>query len=205
MNMKETTLYKKCNNCEEIKPLTNFEKDKRKKTGYTNRCYTCKYRSQSPENVAVQRLRYRSKRDGGKFNITPKEFRKMTKFFGGKCAYCQVNGGETTDHIIPVAYGGSHTLGNLIPACRSCNSSKGTESFLTFADRKRLTEIDKNLVVQWIALNEGIDVKQALSKLIVHEVLHTSQTEPTPAELEEVTKTVIKYVSREVETVDLII
>jgi len=29
------------------------------------------------------------------------------------------------DHVVPLIRGGRHSVGNIIPACRSCNSSKG--------------------------------------------------------------------------------
>lgn len=40
------------------------------------------------------------------------------------CTYC--NGPcETVDHIVPLVLGGTNHEGNLTPACRGCNSSKG--------------------------------------------------------------------------------
>lgn len=29
------------------------------------------------------------------------------------------------DHVIPLARGGRHGIGNVLPACQPCNSSKG--------------------------------------------------------------------------------
>ena len=40
------------------------------------------------------------------------------------CAACAAPGPSTVDHIIPIARGGSHTIGNLMPLCQPCNSSK---------------------------------------------------------------------------------
>ena len=45
----------------------------------------------------------------------------------GLCHYC---GGKfssadlTMDHIVPVTRGGKSTRGNVVPACRECNSKK---------------------------------------------------------------------------------
>lgn len=43
---------------------------------------------------------------------------------GGRCAYCGVVAPLTMDHVVPVSRGGWHAIGNILPACRSCNSSK---------------------------------------------------------------------------------
>jgi len=41
------------------------------------------------------------------------------------CTYCGERGKKLEcDHIIPVAKGGSHDLGNLTTACKACNQSK---------------------------------------------------------------------------------
>lgn len=51
---------------------------------------------------------------------------------GGLCWYCgtglSLKGVEnqmTIDHVLPRSKGGSRGLGNLVPACRGCNLSKG--------------------------------------------------------------------------------
>lgn len=48
------------------------------------------------------------------------------------CAYCgkRCKGRLTQDHITPLIQGGSHTLHNVIAACRSCNSRKGNRAIL---------------------------------------------------------------------------
>ena len=40
------------------------------------------------------------------------------------CAACAAPGPSEVDHIVPIARGGAHTIGNLMPLCRSCNRSK---------------------------------------------------------------------------------
>jgi hypothetical protein len=41
-----------------------------------------------------------------------------------KCAYCGKKGPLTDEHVFPVVYGGLDEIGNLVPACGTCNSSK---------------------------------------------------------------------------------
>lgn len=45
------------------------------------------------------------------------------RILGRDCHYCGDHANEV-DHIVPVARGGATRLRNLVPACKSCNSSK---------------------------------------------------------------------------------
>lgn len=43
------------------------------------------------------------------------------------CAYCGCQGDLEVEHVVPISKGGSHHLGNIVPACHSCNSNKHTK------------------------------------------------------------------------------
>lgn len=55
---------------------------------------------------------------------------------GGRCYYCGIELDPSTnasiDHLIPQSEGGLHSLENVVPACRRCNSAKGTKSLEAF-------------------------------------------------------------------------
>jgi 5-methylcytosine-specific restriction endonuclease McrA len=42
-----------------------------------------------------------------------------------ECQYCGTRRDLTLDHVIPSSKGGQHTWGNLVTACKRCNSLKG--------------------------------------------------------------------------------
>lgn len=59
----------------------------------------------------------------------------------GCCAYC---GAITTalqkDCVQPLSRGGRYTLGNVVPACGSCNASKSNDEVTSWLRRKKLDE-----------------------------------------------------------------
>lgn len=75
------------------------------------------------------------------------EWIELLKKHNNKCFYCGVKMTKkmglyqrSRDHIIAVSNGGSDDISNIVPACRSCNSSKGTK---TFEEWKRVTVIER--------------------------------------------------------------
>lgn len=50
-------------------------------------------------------------------------WKETLEYFEYKCGYCR-DWATCLDHIVPVAKGGTNDHGNLIPACKRCNSSK---------------------------------------------------------------------------------
>ena len=62
--------------------------------------------------------------------LTSDEWEDILKQYDYKCAYCRrsildLPGGLVRDHVIPISRGGNNIKENVVPACRSCNSSKG--------------------------------------------------------------------------------
>ncbi len=85
--------------------------------------------------VANDRKR-RARKKGAPINdLTPAQWKYRLEEFNYHCAYCLaplVPEHTTQDHMKPLSRGGSHTLDNIVPACRSCNSSKRDKTLLEF-------------------------------------------------------------------------
>ena len=57
--------------------------------------------------------------------------------YKGRCAYCQSSSGPfEIDHVNPVSRGGSDEIGNLVLACKACNTAKGTQTAAEFGYRE---------------------------------------------------------------------
>ena len=57
------------------------------------------------------------------------------------CAYCGATEQPLQrDCVLPISRGGRYTLGNVVPACGSCNTSKCNDEVTAWLRRKRLDE-----------------------------------------------------------------
>lgn len=63
-------------------------------------------------------------RSAGTFTFTARDWARLKARYGYRCAYCRAHVPLTQDHVVPIARGGTHSIGNIVPACVSCNSSK---------------------------------------------------------------------------------
>ncbi len=77
----------------------------------------------------------------------------------GGCAYCGATDSTLQrDCVLAISRGGRYTIDNVVPACRSCNTSKCNAEVTTWLRRKRLDEraFLLRLVEVRAALSEGL-------------------------------------------------
>ncbi len=85
------------------------------------------YRQRNPELMRNKTHKRRALIAAQSFIVSKKELRRLLE---ATCFYCNAAPATQLDHIIPIARGGNHSIGNLIGACPFCNASKGSR-FIT--------------------------------------------------------------------------
>jgi 5-methylcytosine-specific restriction endonuclease McrA len=95
-----------------------------------------RYRKNNLAKFATkERIRRATKRGRGRYRI--QDWERRLNRFGGLCAYCQERKATTADHVVPLARGGTNFIGNILPACVSCNSSKQGKLLVEWSKWKR--------------------------------------------------------------------
>lgn len=70
--------------------------------------------------------RYRARKNQLEATLTLEQWEAIKRIYNYRCAYCGRKPEILTqDHVIAVSKGGSYKVSNIVPACLSCNSSKG--------------------------------------------------------------------------------
>jgi 5-methylcytosine-specific restriction endonuclease McrA len=100
----------------------------------------------SPNRRAVRKAsdaRRRSRKLNAGGSYTYVEWLLLVAAHSGRCAYCAAVAVVHADHRIPLARGGSNSIDNIVPACRSCNLRKGTMSEAEFRARLAAEQNEK--------------------------------------------------------------
>lgn len=99
--------------------------------------YNSYYLSQNKEYFVKKVHERNAKKMSLPHTFTKKEWEYSKSYFGYRCCYC---GKEITrftqDHYIPLSKNGPYTKGNILPCCKSCNSSKHDSEFKEWYSRQ---------------------------------------------------------------------
>jgi 5-methylcytosine-specific restriction endonuclease McrA len=76
-------------------------------------------------------------------DLTFEQWQGILGRYSDRCAYCgRGNVKLTKDQVIPLSGGGAHTASNIVPACRPCNTAKGTKLWVPRLSAEVLRAID---------------------------------------------------------------
>jgi 5-methylcytosine-specific restriction endonuclease McrA len=121
--------YKTCRRCRATKVVARFSTEPRNRDGLNSWCTACVrertllWHRTNP--MAMQRLKALRRTAENAGTITEADWLSLLDRHRHRCAYCGGAGPLSVEHVIPVTRGGRHTLGNIVPVCKPCNSSKG--------------------------------------------------------------------------------
>lgn len=68
-------------------------------------------------------------------SMTPRKAIAVYQKTKGRCGYCGCHlgfDGFSADHVVPKSKGGSNQINNLLPCCKTCNSTKGARTLHEF-------------------------------------------------------------------------
>jgi 5-methylcytosine-specific restriction endonuclease McrA len=159
--MRLNGMNKYCGGCGKAQPLVMFDEDKSKKDGLTTTCGACdraysqayyaSKKNRTPVAMTAHELqvlaaeksardneinhRRRARKVANGVNLV--KATEMIAIAAWPCTACAAPAPSTVDHIIPIARGGPHSIGNLMPLCRSCNSSKSDMLWIEWINSDR--------------------------------------------------------------------
>ena len=95
-------------------------------------------RAANPEKHRQQNKKRRARKKGnGIFTVTQRDLRQLLNRQQGHCAWCDISENLHLDHIIPIARGGTHGIGNFQYLCQNHNLSKGASTRTEWLKRSR--------------------------------------------------------------------
>jgi len=148
---------KTCSTCRESKPVESFylrrnrqggrarqgnckacSKAKHKRWRDENKKHLSNYSSQWYKDNQDARLVRGSRRRGmvsrAKGKFTKQQWQARLEYHGHQCRYCRRTGPMQIEHMIPLSRGGANFPSNLVPACKGCNTKKGTRTYFEFME-----------------------------------------------------------------------
>lgn len=101
------------------------------------RAYAKKYLAENPERMRAIRRRRKGQLRARAYLFTEKDWARLVARYRGCCAYCGKKPDQLhREHVIPLRRGGTHSVGNILPACPPCNYSKKTKTIMEWRLRR---------------------------------------------------------------------
>lgn len=154
----EVDTHQICTLCHIEKEIDEFYKDARGRNGRFTRCKEChikttivnnkknpqsrrhavkRWKEKNPDKIRVFDSNAKARRRlAEQKEFSTKDWKSLIERYEGCCAYCGCSGVMTMDHVVPLTRGGRHSVGNIVPACHSCNSSKNNRFIVEWRKSK---------------------------------------------------------------------
>lgn len=152
-----------CTHCGMLLPIESYHRngvDEQGRPAYRLECKTC-YNAKRKENRVKNKhgefISHQKTRGEEAPALTYTEWRECVIFFKGSCCYCGATTKKgqtlTRDHLVAVSNGGKTEQVNIVPACASCNSSKGKQDWRDWFMKQPFFSQDRmNAIFKWRAI-----------------------------------------------------
>ena len=98
--------------------------------------------------------RRKRRMDRVEHDLSDEQWTALKVAWGG-CAYCGATDKPLQrDCVLALSRGGRYTLGNIVPACGSCNTSKCNDEVTSWLRRKRLDE--RTFLLRHVEINAAL-------------------------------------------------
>lgn len=110
------------------------------------------YRKNNPDVIRRQSQVRMARKKKTLSDLTVEQWIETLNYFDNACSYCGRDDVPLEqEHVIPLYLGGGYTKNNIIPACKSCNSSKDIRLLDDwFPKRSTYTEEKMNKIMEFI-------------------------------------------------------
>lgn len=124
---------------------------------------TKEYRQENPEMIRLQSHRREARKRDLPHTLTVKQWREIKSIFNNSCAYCGEKKPLTQDHFFPLSKGGEYTRNNIIPACKTCNSSKNAnEPFSWYSKQPFYSKLRERKIMNHLNYDENHEQQLAI-------------------------------------------
>ena len=115
------------------------------------------HRREHPEGYRITKHNRRARERKLLHTLTSEQWEKAKLHFKNECAYCGDTLPLTQDHFLATNNGGPYTMDNIIPACGSCNSSKGDRFFSSWYPKSSNYSKQRELnILNYLGYSNGL-------------------------------------------------
>jgi len=157
--LEQSKQYKRENKERIAERKKQYEQDNKE---YIAECHK-QYCKGNPEKRIIWEQCRRARKRELDSTLTFEQWENIKQDFNHKCAYCGKEDKLAQEHFLPLSKGGEYTHNNIVPACKSCNSSKGNKFFHEWYPKyKHYNKAREKYLLQHLGYNDN---KQQLSIL----------------------------------------
>lgn len=105
------------------------------------------YRKKHKDKYSFMNGRRRARKLALPSTLIFEQWNQIKEHFNNKCCYCGRELPLEQEHFIPLSKGGEYTINNIVPACKSCNSSKSAQNFLKWYPKHEYYSKEREIAI----------------------------------------------------------